>query len=180
MSYTSNTFEIKFIKSHLSKVGKTTKKCIEFWWRLSPYWNGKKFQAAEIKVPELRINEMIQAGLHHLDLVTYGEEPNGPLCPTLGLYSPIGSECGPVIQFFDSVGLHNRAERALDYFLEKQHENGFMQNFDYYMLETEALLWTFGEHYKYTKDHVWVRRIKSKLLLASQYILSNRAKRKSR
>ena len=31
-----------------------------------------------------------------------------------------------------------------------------MQNFDYYMLETEALLWTFGEHYKYTKDHAWV------------------------
>jgi len=143
------------------------------------YWNGKKFQAAEIKVPELRINEMIQAGLHHLDLVTYGEEPNGPLCPTLGLYSPIGSECGPVIQFFDSVGLHNRAERALDYFLEKQHENGFMQNFDNYMLETEALLWTFGEHYKYTKDHEWVRRIQSKLLLASQYILNNRAKRKA-
>lgn len=143
------------------------------------YWNGKKSGAAEIKVPELRINEMVQAGLHHLDLVTYGEAPNGPLCPTLGIYSPIGSECGPIIQFFDSVGLHNRAERALEYFLQKQHENGFMQNFDNYMLETEALLWTFGEHFKYTKDHTWVRRIKSKLLLASHYILSNRTERKA-
>jgi len=44
MSYTSSPIkEIEFIKSYLFVVGKSTKKRMEFWWRLSPYWNGKKF-----------------------------------------------------------------------------------------------------------------------------------------
>ena len=34
------------------------------------------------------------------------------------------------------------AARALDFFLEKQHASGFMQNFNGYILETGAVLWT--------------------------------------
>ena len=42
-TYTSDPIEIKFIKAYLFVVGKSTKKRMEFWWRLSPYWNGKQF-----------------------------------------------------------------------------------------------------------------------------------------
>jgi len=37
--------EIKFIKSYLFVVGKSTKKRMEFWWKLSPHWNGEKSTA---------------------------------------------------------------------------------------------------------------------------------------
>src|SRR5690606_33857317 len=36
------------------------------------FWLGKLHNAAQIEVPERRINEMIKAGLLHLDLITYG------------------------------------------------------------------------------------------------------------
>ena len=75
------------------------------------------------------LDNMISAGLLHLDLVTYGRESDGTLAPTIGVYCPIGSESSPIMQFFDSMGWHSVAERALQYFVDKQHDDGFMQNF---------------------------------------------------
>jgi len=70
----------------------------------------------------------------------------------------------------DSMGWHSLARRALSYFLDKQHDNGFMQNFGGYMLETGAALWSMGEHYRYTRDQAWVRAIAPKLIKACQYL----------
>jgi hypothetical protein len=114
---------------------------------------------------------MIRAGLLHLDLVTYGREPNGTLVPTIGIYTAIGSESSPIIQFMDSMGWHDEARRALMYFLDKQHEDGFIQNFGGYMLETGAALWSMGEHYRYTRDDEWVKQIEPKLLKACEFML---------
>lgn len=114
---------------------------------------------------------MIQAGLLHLDLVAYGLEQKGTLTSTIGVYSAIGSESSPIIQFFDSMGWHDVARRALQYFLDKQHEDGFMQNFGGYMLETGAVLWSLGEHYRYTRDEVWVRQVAPKVLKSCEYLL---------
>ena len=41
------------------------------------FWQEKLDRASKIFVPEKRIEEMIQAGLLHLDLITYGKEPEG-------------------------------------------------------------------------------------------------------
>lgn len=135
------------------------------------FWKQKLDKAALINLPDQRVSEMAQAGLLHLDLITYGLEPNGTLAPTIGVYAPIGSESAPIIQYMDSMGWHDEARRALTYFLDKQHEDGFIQNFGGYMLETGAALWTMGEHYRYTRDDEWVRQISPKLLKASDFIL---------
>jgi hypothetical protein len=135
------------------------------------YWQEKLAAATQIDLPEKRVTEMICAGLLHLDLVTYGREPNGTLVPTIGIYTAIGSESSPIIQFMDSMGWHDEARRALTYFLDKQHDDGFMQNFGGYMLETGAALWSMGEHYRYTRDDEWVKQIEPKLLKACDYLL---------
>ena len=123
------------------------------------FWSGKLSGGARLELPEPRIDEMARAGLLHLDLVAYGLEPDGPLAATIGVYSPIGSESSPIIQFFDSMGWHDVARRSLQYFLDKQHDDGFIQNFGGYMLETGAALWTMGEHYRYTRDDAWARQV---------------------
>ena len=56
------------------------------------------------------------------------------------------------------------------YFLDKQHEDGFIQNFGGYMLETGAALWSMGEHFRYTRDEQWVRQIEPKLIKACEYL----------
>ena len=122
-------------------------------------------------MPEPRVNEMMQAGLLHLDLVCYGLEPDGSVAATIGGYNPIGSESSPIIQYLDSAGWPDLARRSLDFFLDLQHENGFMQNFGDYMLETGAALWTMGEHFRYTRDLEWVKQIKEKLLKSCNFML---------
>jgi hypothetical protein len=134
------------------------------------FWRAKLASAAQVHVPERRMDEMRQAGLLHLDLITYGREPSGALTSTIGIYSAIGSESSPIIQYMDSMGWHDEARRALTYFLDKQHDDGFIQNFFSYMLETGAALWSMGEHYRYTRDDAWVRQIEPKLVKACEYI----------
>ena len=38
-----------------------------------------------------------------------------------------------------------------------------MQNFNNFMLETGAVLWCIGEHYRYTHDDAWIREIASQV-----------------
>ena len=139
--------------------------------RARHYWQEKLDAAARIDLPEQRVTEMLRAGLLHLDLVTYGKEPNDTLVPTIGVYTAIGSESSPIIQFMDCMGWHDEARRALMYFLDKQHDDGFIQNFGGYMLETGAAVWSMGEHYRYTRDDDWVRQIEPKLVKACEYML---------
>ena len=128
------------------------------------FWKQKLEAASGINLPEKRIEEMMYAGLLHLDLVAYGHEPDGTLAPTIGVYSPIGTESAPIIQYFNSMGWHDVAKRSLMYFLDKQHDDGMIQNFGGYMVETGAALWSMGEYFRYTRDLEWVEEIKSKLL----------------
>ncbi len=134
------------------------------------FWQSKLEKASYIELPEKRITEMIQAGLLHLDLITYGQEPNGALAATIGDYPPIGSESAPIIQFMDSMGWHDTARRSINYFLEKQHDDGFMQNFNNFMLETGAVLWCIGEHYRYTHDDVWIKEIAPKVRKSCEFL----------
>jgi hypothetical protein len=64
----------------------------------------------------------------------------------------------------------------LMYFLDKQHDDGFIQNFGGYMLETGAALWSIGEHYRYTRDEAWVRKVAPKVIKACEYLHAWRAR----
>jgi hypothetical protein len=136
------------------------------------YWQAKLDQAATLVLPEERITHMTRAGLLHLYTVTYGER-RGTLAPCIGVYSPIGSESSPIIQYYDSMGWHDLAARCLQYFLDKQHADGRFQNFGGYMLETGAALYTFGEHYRYTRDDAWARRVKEQIVKACGWIIQH-------
>ncbi|BBH22152.1 hypothetical protein Back11_34970 [Paenibacillus baekrokdamisoli] len=142
------------------------------------YWLDKLDQASSYRLPEKRLDEMVRAGLLHLDISTYGLEPAGTLAPTIGVYAPIGSESAPIIQFMDSMGWHDTARRSIMFFLDKQHDNGFIQNFQEYMLETGCVLWTIGEHYRYTRNEAWIAEVKPKIVKACQYILEWRERNK--
>lgn len=140
------------------------------------YWRGRLATASSWELPERQIQERVQAGLLHLDLVAYGREPAEPLLPAIGIYTAIGSESAPIIQFMDTMGWHDTAARSLDFFLAKQHDDGFIQNFNGYMLETGAVLWTLGEHFRYTRDEAWLRRVHPHITKAWRYLAAWRAR----
>lgn len=134
------------------------------------YWQKKLDDAAKIQVPETRIQNMIRAGLLHLDLITYGDRDQGTLAANVGTYSPIGTESSPIIQFYESMGMGDQARRCLQYFIDTQQEDGRIVNFFGYTIETGAVLWTIGEHYRYTRDKEWIASIKPQLLKACRYL----------
>ena len=143
------------------------------------YWRSKLSTGGKIEVPETRIDEMIKAGLLHLDLITFGEEPKGTLSANIGVYSPIGTESSPIIQFYLSMGWFDIAKRSINYFLDTQLESGIIQNYGGYMVETGAALWTMGEYFRYTKDQVWVKENKEKILKACNYLFEWRNRNKN-
>jgi hypothetical protein len=142
--------------------------------RCRTFWRETLAKAAVVQIPEQRIDEMFRAGLLHLDLITYGNEPAGTLAPNVGRYAPIGTESSPIIQMYDTVGRHDLARRSIQYFLDKQRDNGQMQNYMHYQSETGPVLWAIGEHYRYTRDIEWVRSIAAKLNKACDYLIDRR------
>ena len=143
------------------------------------YWKEKLQSAAVFSIPEKKINEAVKAGLLHCDTVALGKEPGGPVAPHIGWYSPIGTESAPIIQYFDSVGWHRLAERSIQFFFERQYESGFIQNFGRYESETGPLLWTVGEHFRYTGDEKWLKRVMPNVKKAVEYMLQWREKNKT-
>jgi hypothetical protein len=136
------------------------------------YWQGKLAKGAQISLPDPAIEERVRAGLLHLDITTLGMSRGGPLAAVVGWYAPIGSETSPIIQFYDSLGYHDVAERCIQFFLDRQRDDGFIQTCLGYQLETGPVLWTIGEHFRYTRDVSWARRIQANVLKACQYILA--------
>jgi hypothetical protein len=143
----------------------------ELYAQCKAFWQKKLDAAAKIHVPEERIDNMLKAGLLHLDLITYGDRDQGTLAPNVGVYSPIGTESAPIIQYYESLGLTGQARRCLQYFLDTQQEDGRIVNFFGYTIETGAVLWSIGEYYRYTKDRQWIEQNKAQILKACDYLL---------
>ena len=136
------------------------------------YWRAKAATLPELSLPEKHIEERMKAGLFQLDLVTYGRDDEPALSVPAGLcYPPIGSESLPSIFFYDAMGWHDAARRGLMFFLERQREDGFIQVYAHYMIETGAVLFGLTEHYRYTRDDAWVEQILPRLRKLCDYLL---------
>lgn len=143
----------------------------ELYVQCKAFWQKKLDAAAKIHVPEERIDNMLKAGLLHLDLITFGDRNQGTLAPNVGVYSPIGTESAPIIQYYESLGLTDQASRCLQYFLDTQQEDGRIVNFGGYTIETGGVLWSIGEYYRYTRDRQWIEKNKPQILKACYYLL---------
>ncbi|MGH8017351.1 MAG: hypothetical protein ACREIA_03535 [Opitutaceae bacterium] len=142
------------------------------------FWRAKLDGAARIHIPETRVDDMVRAGLLHLDLVTYGLEPEGTLAPAIGVYPPIGTESAPIILFYASMGWYDVARRSVMYFLDKQRPDGQIQNFSDYVIETGAALWVAGEYLRCARDDAWLAKVAPKLLKPCAYLLAWRERNK--
>lgn len=143
----------------------------ELYAQCKAFWLNKLDAAAKIHIPEERIDNMLKAGLLHLDLITFGDRNQGTLAPNVGVYSPIGTESAPIIQYYESLGLTDQARRCLQYFLDTQQEDGRIVNFGGYTIETGGVLWSIGEYYRYTRDRQWIEKNKTQILKACYYLL---------
>ena len=120
------------------------------------YWNDLLDRMAQVSIPEKGIHDRLRAGLLHLYLATTGEQ-NGILLPNVGIrYSPIGSESYPIIAAFAEAGLIDEAKRALEFFFERQNQDGSITTYSTYQNEAGPFLWTVGKVYHLCRDREWL------------------------
>lgn len=134
------------------------------------FWDAKLARTADVHLPEKRIEEMMKAGFLHLDLIAFGNNPDGAVAPCVGVYTPIGTESTPIIHYLASMGDLTLATRSVMYFLERQRPDGFMQNFSDYMSETGLGIRNAAELYKFTRDKTWLREHAGNLVSACNYL----------
>lgn len=135
------------------------------------FWKNELKNTADIRLPEKRIEEMIKAGMLHIDIGYFGKNPDSAVIPIVGIYAGIGSESSPGIQFLDTMGKHDLAARAIDYFIELQRSDGAMQVHGGYMLETGCVLWTMSEHFRMTRDTQWLASVKESIIRGAQFLV---------
>lgn len=136
------------------------------------FWREKLARCAQISLPEPRVENMMRAGFLHLDMVCFGKEGEDAVAPVVGVYAPIGTESSPIIHYQEFMGDTDLARRSIMYFLNKQHDNGFMHNFEAYMSETGFALFNAAEHYRYTRDAAWLKGVAPKLVKGCDYLIN--------
>lgn len=143
------------------------------------YWHAMAAQGARIAVPETGIQERIDAGILHLELNTLGRaDGDGPLLAAAGVYAPIGTESSPIIQYMDSMGRHKTAARSIQWFLDRQDENGYINSYADYESETGPVLWCVAEHYRLTRDRAWLLKVLPQVEKSARFLLAQREEAK--
>ncbi len=143
------------------------------------YWHAMAAQGARIVVPETAIQERIEAGMLHLEINTLGHASgDGPLLAAAGVYAPIGTESCPIIQYMDSMGRHDTAARCIQWFLDRQQENGYINSYADYESETGPVLWCVAEHYRLTQDRTWLEKVLPQVEKSARFLLSQRSEAK--
>lgn len=140
------------------------------------FWTQKLGTIAGVSLPEDRLANFWKAGFCHLDLVTLGGRDES-LLAKVGIYSAIGSESIPIIEFYDSIGRHDLAARCVNAFFDLQKEDGRVNLFAHYDIETGGALFAAGRHFAYTRNKEWALSKKDNLKRAADYLLGLRSLR---
>jgi hypothetical protein len=154
---------------------------------VSQHWKDVASQSMRIRVPDTRLQNIFNASLQHfyLCLTTNGEKDHYFPNTAMFYYGCIGSESSPIIRALDMLGLHHRAERCLEAFLATQgefmpegdygsKEGGFYRFWPIYTVNQGGVLWALADHYRFTRDNEWLRRVAPKVFAGCDFIVRER------
>jgi hypothetical protein len=153
-------------------------------------WKNRAAPAMQIRIPDKHLQNLFDATLQHFLLAATKNGVTKQYFPNVAMfwYGPIGSESSPIIRALDMRGMHEIAEQCLESFLVSQDENmpegdyrskegGFYRFWPNYTVDQGGVLWALAEHYRYTRDDQWLRRVAAKILQGCQFI--TRARRQT-
>jgi hypothetical protein len=157
------------------------------------FWSEELNRNAQFIVPEKRIRDAYRACVASNFILIDRDPTTGLLMPhpdPLG-YEAVWAGDGSVsIQATDRMGYHKEAESMLDYFLARQGkekpegdvksaEGFFSGDVDLkWMNQDGFVLWAMTDHYKLTRDELWLRRVAPQLVKGCDWIIRERARTK--
>jgi len=160
--------------------------------KVSSYWRRRLAEGMKLHTPESMLNEFHRAHAGHL-LINCEREPGSTRrFARVGSfrYGVYGDESCMMIMDLDRRGYHREARECLEAFLYYQGTVALPGN---YVSQEGVLygaagyecggynkhhgwtLWCLVEHFRFTRDTTWLRKIVPNLLAASDWILRERA-----
>jgi hypothetical protein len=151
------------------------------------YWQDRLAEVMQVTVPDARMQSLWNATLQHFLLAMTKDGQRQEHYPNTAMfyYGSIGSESSPIIQSLDMWGLHARAESCLQAWLSTQgdsmpegdyvsKEGGFYHYWPNYTSCQSGVLWALAEHYLYTRDTAWLRKVAPQIVAGCDFILRER------
>lgn len=138
-------------------------------------WRAYLSRAARFEIPEQRVNDAYKAWLAYAQLDV--DKINGVYEPHdgIGFYEEnYGYSCTLHCIALDMYGLHDKAERYLDSILHFQQPDGlYTQNFG--LPDMGALLMALSDHYEYTGNKAWLKRVAGNMIRAGDWLIRMRS-----
>ncbi|MCX6376026.1 MAG: hypothetical protein NTU88_08370, partial [Armatimonadetes bacterium] len=138
-------------------------------------WESLIGRASHFEIPEQRVNDAYKAWIAYAQLDV--DKINGIYEPHdgVGFYEEnYGYSCTLHCIALDMYGLHDKAELYLDSILHFQAPDGlYTQNFG--LPDMGTLLLAMAEHYSYTGDKVWLKRVSGNMIRTADWIIRKRA-----
>ena len=159
--------------------------------KVSEYWRTLLNKGAQIHVPDKWLSNFYKAHLSHI-YVTDDKEPGSEryMCRVSSFnYGVFANESAMVISELDRRGLHEEAERRLEVFTHYQGTAVMAGKYStakgvfygaggyecgQYGQHHGWVLWVFAEHYRYTRNKEWLRKVASNLIEACNWIINER------
>ena len=156
------------------------------------YWSKRVLDGAQIITPEPMINDFYKAHVSHLLINTEREVGKSDrYMAKVGTfhYGVYSNESCMMVSDLDRRGYHKRAEQTLETWLHYQGTVGLPGDFStaegqfYGANRYEAggynqhhgfVLWCLGEHYWYTRDVDWLKRVAPKIAKGCDWIIRER------
>ena len=151
------------------------------------YWQALLNQGMQLELPDPHMQGLYNAQLQHTLCAMTKDQQRDEYYANTGEfhYGPIGSESSPIIQALDMRGMHHHAEKCLDAFLSTQgdgvpdgeyssKEGGFYHYYPWYSINQGFVLWALAEHYFYSGNREWLRRVAPKIISGCEFIVEGR------
>ncbi len=140
------------------------------------YWKRIMDEAMPVNVPDNLFDKLIPASQMHCLLAARNED-GVRIAPWVSswYYGPLESEGNSVVRGMMAMGHLDFARRALEYYIARYNEAGFLTT-GYTVMGTGWHLWTLGEYYQLTRDPEWMRAQAPRVEKVCRWIMSERRK----
>lgn len=140
------------------------------------YWDRIVDEASPVDIPDVLVDNLIPASQIHC-LLAARNENLVRIAPWVSswYYGPLESEGHSVVRGMMAAGYLDFARRALEYYIERYNEDGFLTT-GYTVMGTGWHLWTLGEYYRLAHDPEWMRAQAPKVEKVCRWIMSERRK----
>ncbi len=144
--------------------------------RVVTHWDEVMTEALQLTIPEPLLSDIIRAAQVDCLIATRYRDDGAQLIPWIAAtsYGPMESEAQAIIYGMDSMGYHDFARRAHEFYISQYNAAGYLTT-GYTIIGTGYHLKALGRHYGFAHDTDWFRKIALEAARACRWVIKQRS-----